>query len=256
MSDEGAATPVLAVRGLVKRFGGVVAIDGVDFAVAAGAFHALIGSNGAGKTTVFNLLTGALRPTAGSIRLRGRDVVGIPPHRLARRGVGRTFQINNLFPQATVRENIRVPTIARHGQQWRLFGRVRGLHDDAIAALAETVGLAAQLETPAQHLAYGDQRRLELAVALAGEPTLLLLDEPTCGMAAADRLPLVRFIRDLVRARGMTAVIIEHDMDVVFSLADRITVMHRGRVLAEGAPADIRADPAVRAAYLGTQFHA
>jgi branched-chain amino acid transport system ATP-binding protein len=248
--------PQLVITGLVKRFGGVAAVDGVDLTVAAGEFHALIGSNGAGKTTLFNLLTGTLRPDAGAIRFDGRDIVGAPPFRLARLGVGRTFQINNLFHGATVRDNIRVPLIARHKDQWRLFNVALRRHDDEIAELAESVGLAEQLDRQSGHLSYGDQRRLELAIALAGNPRLLLLDEPTCGMPAFDRLHFVAFIKDIARRRALTAIVIEHDMDVVFSLADSITVMHRGRVIAHGAPAAIRADSYVRQAYLGTMLHA
>jgi branched-chain amino acid transport system ATP-binding protein len=241
----------LVITGLIKRFGGVAAVDGVDLTIAAGEFHALIGSNGAGKTTLFNLLTGTLRPDAGAIRLDGRDIIGAPPFRLARLGVQRTFQINNLFRGATVRDNIRVPVIAKHKEQWKFLNVARLHHDEEIVKLADDVGLGDQLDRPSSHLSYGDQRRLELAIALAGNPRLLLLDEPTCGMPAFDRLHFVTFIKNIARQRALTAIVIEHDMDVVFSLADNITVFHRGRVLARGAPDSIRADPNVRQAYLG-----
>jgi branched-chain amino acid transport system ATP-binding protein len=241
----------LAIRGLIKRFGGVAAVDGVDLTIPAGEFHALIGSNGAGKTTLFNLLTGTLWPDAGAIRLDGRDIVRAPPFQLARLGVQRTFQINNLFRAATVRDNIRVPVIAKHKEQWRFWDVARQRHEEEIAKLADNVGLGDQLDLPSGHLSYGDQRRLELAIALAGNPRLLLLDEPTCGMPAFDRLHFATFIKDIARQRALTAIVIEHDMDVVFSLADSITVLHRGRVIARGAPESIRADLNVRKAYLG-----
>ncbi|MSO76560.1 MAG: ABC transporter ATP-binding protein [Alphaproteobacteria bacterium] len=242
---------LLAVRALARAFGGVRAVDGVDFDVAAGRLTALIGPNGAGKTTCFNLLNGQLRPDAGSVSLDGQELVGRAPRTIARLGVGRTFQIAATFASMDVRENVQVALLAHRRQITRLWGQARGSHAGDADRLLEQVGLADQKDRPAGVLAYGDVKRLELAMALAGEPRLLLMDEPTAGMAPAERAGLMRLISAIVRERGLGVLFTEHDMDVVFRAADNILVMDRGRLIAEGPPEAVRANPTVRAVYLG-----
>jgi branched-chain amino acid transport system ATP-binding protein len=247
---------MLQTRGLVRRFGGVAAVDHVDLTVAQGEIRAVIGPNGAGKTTLFNLLSGGIAPSAGGVFYRDAPITGLPPHRLARRGIGRTFQINNIFLRATVRDNIRLGVLSREHRIWNLLATSASLYNTEVADIAAGLGLRPLLDVVANTLSYGDRRRLELAIALAGKPDLLLLDEPTCGLSSAERPALVGLIERVVRERGMTALLIEHDMDMVFSIADRVTVLHRGRVLAEGSPAAIAADAAVRQVYLGGYVHA
>ncbi len=245
------SAPLLEATGLSRRYGGVAAVDGIDLAIAEGEFRAIIGSNGAGKTTLFNLLTGAVRPSAGRIRYGGQDITRLAPHRRARLGIGRTFQINNVFGSETVAENVRIALIARHRRQWDLLSPANRLFDDEVDEVLARVGLVDERARSAGALSYGDRRRLEIALALAARPKLLFLDEPTCGMSLSDRLPLIDLIRRLVAEAGLTAVIIEHDMDIVFSVAERVLVMHRGRLIADGTPAAIAADDTVRRVYLG-----
>ena len=243
---------VLAVEGLRKSFGGVVAVDGVSFAVGAGEMLALIGPNGAGKSTCFNMVGGQLRPDAGSVRLAGRDIAGTPPRRICRLGVGRTFQVTATFASMTARENVQVAAVAHRRGTWRPWRSAAGLERPAAEALLDQVGLAAQAERAAGVLAYGDLKRLELAMALAAEPRLLLMDEPTAGMAAGERVALMRLVRGIATGRGLAVLFTEHDMDVVFGAADRILVLNRGEVIAAGPPAVIRGDARVREVYLGT----
>ena len=243
---------VLEVAGLKKAFGGVQAVADVSFTVAAGQMLALIGPNGAGKSTCFNMLSGQLRPDAGRVRLAGRDITGLAPRRIWRMGVGRTFQITATFASMTVRENVQMALLSHHREIWRLWCAARFCHVAAADALLEPLGLAAQADTAAGVLAYGDLKRLELAMALAHGPRLLLMDEPTAGMAPAERTALMRLTRDLAVARGIAVLFTEHDMDIVFSVADRILVLHQGALIAEGEGAAIRADARVREVYLGT----
>jgi branched-chain amino acid transport system ATP-binding protein len=250
------AAAILRTRGLVRRFGGIAAVDHVELAVAPGEIRAVIGPNGSGKTTFFNLLSGGIAPSAGEIFYRGERITGLPPHRLARRGIGRTFQINNIFLRATVRDNIRLGVLARERRIWSLLAASASLYNPEVEEIAASLGLWPLLEKVAKDLSYGDRRRLELAIALAGKPDLLLLDEPTCGLSTAERPALVGLIERVVHERGMTALLIEHDMDIVFRIADRITVLNRGSVLAEGTPAAIAADVSVRQVYLGGTLHA
>jgi branched-chain amino acid transport system ATP-binding protein len=247
---------VLETRGLVRRFGGIAAVDHVDLTVAPGEIRAVIGPNGAGKTTLFNLLSGGIKPSGGGVFYRGAPITGLPPHRLAQRGIGRTFQINTIFLRATVRDTIRLGVLSRERRIWTLLAASASLYNPEVEEIAAGLGLGPLLDRVANTLSYGDRRRLELAIALAGKPDLLLLDEPTCGLSSAERPALVGLIERVVRERGMTALLIEHDMDMVFSIADRITVLNRGRVLAEGSPAAIAADAAVRQVYLGGYSHA
>ena len=244
--------PLLTVRGLGKSFGGVKAVDGIDFDLAPGELLALIGPNGAGKSTTFNMINGQLAADRGSIRLGGRELVGLKPRQIWRLGVGRTFQIAETFASLTVAENVQMALLSYDGQvfnPWRRAADHR--RADALALLAQ-VGMVAQADRPCSALAYGDVKRVELAIALAGDPRLLLMDEPTAGMAPAERSALMALTRRLVRERGMAVLFTEHSMDVVFAHADRVIVLARGRLIAAGSPQEIRANPEVQAVYLGT----
>lgn len=241
----------LRVDGLQRRFGGLTAVNGVTLSVAPGERRALIGPNGAGKTTLFNLISGELAPTAGRVFLSGEDVTGLPSYRLAARGLARTFQRNNLFLGLTVRENVRLAVQLRRGvagRIWTAADRLAEVSADATQVLAD-LGLLERADTPARDLSYGEQRQLEVAIALATRPRVLLLDEPTAGMSPAETVAITRTIAALPRT--VTLLIIEHDMDVVFALADHITVLHYGEVLAEGTPAAVRTDPRVAEVYMG-----
>jgi branched-chain amino acid transport system ATP-binding protein len=242
---------ILAVENLSRRFGGVHAVKDVSLEVRKGELRAIIGPNGAGKSTLFGLLTGQLRPDSGRVLFMGADVTGRAPHVLCRRGLGRTFQINSIFVNATVLENVQLALLAHRGRIWNMFSAARNLFVREAQALLEMLGLAREAGKPGSALSYGDRRRLEVALALACEPQVLLLDEPTAGMSVSDKPRMVGLIRDIVREKGVTAVLIEHDMDIVFSVADRITVMHQGGVLAEGRADDIRANARVQEIYLG-----
>lgn len=244
--------PALRALGLTRDFLGFRAVDGVDLTVAQGSVHALVGPNGAGKTTLFNMLTGFLKPSAGRVEVAGRDVTGLPPERVARLGVARSFQITSLFGQLTAREHVELALQGGTGLGWR-FWRSQSLmnrYADRAAELLEMVGLAALSEAAADSLAYGQKRALELALALALSPTVMLLDEPTAGMGMED---IDRTIELIGRIRaGRTVVMVEHNMSVVGALADRVTVLQAGRVLVEGPYDEVRADPRVITAYLGT----
>jgi len=243
--------PVLETRGLSKSFGGVRAVSGVDLAMPRGEIRALIGPNGAGKTTFFNMLTGQLIADAGEVRFKGERLSGLLPHAVWRRGVSRTFQITATFATLTALDNVRVGRLSHLGKTYSMLESSRGLQADEARALLDQVGLAEQADRVAAVLAYGDLKKLELAVALANDPEVLLLDEPTAGMAPAERGALMALAERIARARGLTVLFTEHDMDVVFSVADRIMVLHQGRVIAEGPPAAVRADAQVQRVYLG-----
>ena len=242
---------LLAVQGLRKSFGGVAAVDGVDFHVEAGEAVAMIGPNGAGKSTCFNMLGGQLRPDSGRIVLDGRELAGLPAHRVWRLGVGRTFQVTATFASMTVRENVRMALISHAGGSRVPLGAAERLHVHEADALLEQVGMADQADRQCAILAYGDLKRLELAMALANTPKLLLLDEPTAGVAGGERRALMALIVSIVRERGISVLFTEHDMDVVFGHAERIVVLDRGRVVGEGTPDAVRADERVREVYLG-----
>ncbi len=242
---------LLAVEGLHKHFGGVRAVDGVDFEVAAGERLALIGPNGAGKSTCFNLLNGQLTPDAGSIRLAGRELIGLTPRAIWRLGVGRTFQITATFGSMTVLENLQLALLSRHRQLWRPWRPAARYHREPAMALLEQVGMTEQAGRACAILAYGDLKRVELAMALINEPSLLLLDEPTAGMAPAERHALMERVSDIARQRQLAVLFTEHDMDVVFQHADRLLVLDRGTLIAAGAPDEVRRDPQVQAVYLG-----
>jgi branched-chain amino acid transport system ATP-binding protein len=244
--------PLLRVDGLTKAFGALRAVDGVSLAVEAGSLHSVIGPNGAGKTTLFNLITAEIPPTAGRIVLDGRDITGRPSHALPRLGIARSFQRNNLFPNLTVRQNVWTAAFARLApgvHLWRPARAFAGVEGAVLTALGE-VGLAGHAGRKARELSHGDQRLLEVAIALASGPKLLLMDEPTSGLSPEETARMMGFIRTL---RGRyTILLIEHKMDLVMTVSDRITVMHFGSVLAEGVPREIQANADVRRAYLGT----
>lgn len=243
---------LLQVSHLSKSFGGVQAVDDLSFELRAGELLALIGPNGAGKSTTFNMLNGQLRPDRGSILLDGTELVGLAPRQTWRLGVGRTFQIAATFSSLTVVENVQMALLSQDRRLFSLLSRAaRHQREDAMALL-ERVGMAAQAERPCSVLAYGDVKRVELAMALAHAPKLLLMDEPTAGMAPGERHALMALTRRLVSEQGVAVLFTEHSMDVVFAHADRLLVMARGRLLAQGLPELIRRDPQVQAVYLGT----
>jgi branched-chain amino acid transport system ATP-binding protein len=245
-------TVVLEAKGIAKTFGGVKAVDDVSFAVSAGELLALIGPNGAGKTTCFNMLNGQLKPDRGEVLLLGQQITGLPPRVVARKGVGRTFQITATYGSMTVRENVQTALIASAGQHWRMTGSAGALHRDRSEELLNLVTMADQAERACGVLAYGDLKRVELAVALANEPKLLLMDEPTAGMAPSERITLMELAAVIAKSRGIAVLFTEHDMDVVFAHADRIIVLDRGRLIAGGTAAEVRANPEVQAVYLGS----
>jgi branched-chain amino acid transport system ATP-binding protein len=239
------------VRDLRKAFGHVQAVAGVSFHLGRGERCALIGPNGAGKSTLMHVLTGQLSADAGGVSFRGAPIGGLTPQRIWRRGICRTFQIPAVFGSLTAAENIQVALLSHRRQSRSLSHAAAGRARAPALALLAAVGLADRAEVVCATLPYGELKRLELAVALAGEPVLLLLDEPTAGLAPGERLELMAMVGRLVAERGLTVLFTEHDMDVVFATAERILVMHEGRLIAEGAPAAVRADPRIQAVYLG-----
>ncbi len=252
MSAPHEAGPLLAIENLTRFFGALSALNGVSLAIEPRERRAIIGPNGAGKTTLFNIITGQLAPTGGRVVFDGRTITGLKPHVIARLGLSRSFQRTNLFPKLPVLENLRLAAAVGAPGSYDCFGSIGRMSAalDRAREVAEAVGLVERLSTIAGQLSYGEQRQLEVGVALATGPTLLLLDEPTAGMSPEETLRMTRLLVEL--PRDVTVLIIEHDMDVVFSLADRITVLHYGEVLAEGSPDVVKADPRVYEVYLGT----
>tara|TARA_R110002072_G_scaffold176934_6_gene332803 strand:- start:12202 stop:12999 length:798 start_codon:yes stop_codon:yes gene_type:complete len=241
----------LQVEGLSKSFGGLRAVNEVSFTLNQGELLALIGPNGAGKTTCFNMLNGQLTPGKGSVKLGGKELVGLRPREVWRRGVGRTFQITATFTSMTVRENVQMAFISHNRRTFNLFARATQLYQEQAMALLDKVGMAGLAERPCSELAYGDLKRLELAIALAHSPQVLLMDEPTAGMAPAERIGLMELAADIVRTEGISILFTEHDMDVVFAHSHRILVLNRGELIAEGTGEEIRANPMVQEVYLG-----
>jgi len=245
-------TALLEVTGLGKSFGGNRAVDGIAFEVAAGELLALIGPNGAGKSTTFNMVNGQLKADSGSIRLQGTELIGRRPRDIWKLGVGRTFQIAETFASLSVVENVQMAFLSADNLLYAPWRRAAGHRRGDALALLEQVGMQAQADRPCSELAYGDVKRVELAIAMANAPRLLLMDEPTAGMAPQERHALMALTKRLVVERGMAVLFTEHSMDVVFAYADRMIVLARGRLIAQGRPADIRDDPQVQAVYFGT----
>jgi branched-chain amino acid transport system ATP-binding protein len=242
---------VLKLEQLAKHFSGLHVLKGINLSVEAGERRAIIGPNGAGKTTLFNLISGALQPTSGRVLVEGRDVTGKPPNRMWALGLARTFQKNNLFFQLTTYENVRLAVQAHHGYAHRWFRSWQSLHgvNDQTRDILVRLDLWGRRDEIVTNLSYGEQRQLEVAIALAADPKVLLLDEPTAGMSPAETSRTVAMIAAL--PRELTVLIIEHDMDAVFSLADRIAVLNYGEVLADGTPEAVKSDPKVQEVYLG-----
>ena len=248
-----ASSIALRAIGLQKRFGGLTAVSDVSLDVHAGEIHAVIGPNGAGKSTLINLLSGDLTPTGGEILIESRDVTRLAPDRRARAGLGRSYQKTTIFPQFTAQENVRLAAQAHAVSPLKMFGNVfsdKLVNRHTVEAL-EQAGLASRARVTATHLSHGEQRQLEIAMVLATQPRIILLDEPLAGMGQAEARKVVDLIASLKKARAV--LVVEHDMDAVFELADRLTVMADGHVIASGPPLAVRADPAVRLAYLGTE---
>jgi branched-chain amino acid transport system ATP-binding protein len=242
---------MLEVHDLRKSFAGFVAVGGVSLTVATRQIAAVIGPNGAGKSTFFNLITGHLRPDAGRVLLDGRDITGDPPYRICRMGVGRSFQRTNIFTKLTVFENIQAAFLAQHGRGCNFWSRSEDFYRSETEELLVSIGLAGAAPTIAGTLSYGNQKQLELGIALASDPALLLLDEPTAGMSASETHDTMRLLERIAGDRGLTLLFTEHDMAVVFGIAEKIAVLHQGRLIAEGTPAEMRAHPDVRRVYLG-----
>jgi branched-chain amino acid transport system ATP-binding protein len=248
-------TNILETKALRKHFGELAAVAGVDLIFREGELAAVIGPNGAGKTTFFNLVTGRLKPTAGKVYFRGREITGLPPYQIARRGISRIFQITNLFPDLTVYENIRVAVLSKMRKTAKMLTLDRSLKgaNDETDRILDTIGLFDKRNSLCGVISHGDQRLVETGVALAIDPVLLLLDEPTGGMGPEETDEMVQFIRGLTEKRDITILLVEHDMSVVFSIAERIVVMHQGEIIADGKPDEIKVDAKVREAYLGEE---
>jgi len=242
---------VLKVEGLSKSFGGIKAVDDISFSVAVGEMLALIGPNGAGKSTCFNMLMGQLKPSAGKIFFAGQNIVGMTPRRIWRLGVGRTFQITATYPSMTVAENVQMALISDQRRIFSSLSLANGLYRDEALALLGLVGMERQAGRHAAVLAYGDVKRLELAIAIANKPKLLLMDEPTAGMGPRERIDLMQLTADIVAERNISALFTEHDMDVVFTHADRVMVLNRGELIANGSVDEVRDNPQVQEIYLG-----
>jgi len=242
---------ILSTEGLTKRFDGLTAVDGVDLRVPEGQITSVIGPNGAGKTTLFNMLTGALDPTEGTIEFDGTDITGRSPEAIAREGVGRSFQITNVFEGLSVLDNVRVAVQAEARGGWNFYEHIESKDDYREQALSilDRVGLADQAGRPAEVLSHGDKRALEIGIVLAIEPDLLLLDEPAAGMSQVELDEMLDLVDEL--AREYTIVLVEHNMDIVMNISDKVTVLHNGQLIADGPPADIRENEEVQRAYLG-----
>ncbi len=250
-ADSRGGAPILRAEGLTVRFGGLTALNNVCITVQTGEIRAIIGPNGAGKSTFFNCVTGMIRPTAGRIIFEGEDIAGLPPHRISKKAIARSYQITNILPGATVLENVRIATQSRR-HSWSLLRHYHSYTDviDRAHAILDAVGLRADEDEMAANLSHGAQRNLDIGIALATEPKLLCLDEPTAGMSVTETHATVELVRRI--AQDLTILIVEHDMEVVMGLARIITVLHYGEVLAEGTPADIQANPRVQEVYLKT----
>ena len=242
---------MLEVSGISKSFGGFRAVSDVSFTVDTGQIAAVIGPNGAGKSTLFNLITGHLRPDTGTVKLDKRDITGAAPHRICRMGIGRSFQRTNIFTKLTVFENLQAAFLVHYGRGRNFWSRSDAMYRDETAALLASIGLLDQRDTVAGTLSYGNQKQLELGLALASDPAMLLLDEPTAGMSATETHDTIRLIEKIAGDRALTLLFTEHDMEVVFQISQKIAVLHQGQLIADGTPQEVRADPEVRRVYLG-----
>ncbi len=247
---------MLAVNDLAKRFGNLAAVDGIDLEIAEGTVTAVIGPNGAGKTTLFNLMTGALRPDRGSVSLEGAVLTGLAPERIVAAGLARTFQITQVFPGLSAIDSVLVTRLAQLGRSWHPFRSVvrEQVARREAAALLEAVGLSDIAGRIVSMLSHADQKVVEVAMALACDPRVLLLDEPTGGLAPEETKDMIRLLQRVASERGITVLLIEHDMETVFAVAQRIVVLHQGKILADGTPEVVRRIPAVREVYLGKRF--
>ncbi|MGE5700367.1 MAG: ABC transporter ATP-binding protein [Deltaproteobacteria bacterium] len=247
---------ILEVRGIVKSFGGLRALQDVSLSVEKGEIRAVIGPNGAGKSTFFNVMTGLLAPDSGDVRFEGEMITGLPPYRIIRKGIGRSFQITNIFPRMSVFENVQVALFSHRGKGKNPLSLARNFTEigEEALALLEQVGLAGKYDSSASVLSHGDQKRLEIAISLASGPKLLMLDEPTAGMSRFESRETVALLRKISREQGLTLVFTEHDMDIVFAISEKITVLQQGVVIADGPPQEIKANPEVRKAYLGEEI--
>lgn len=247
---------ILEAKNVRKAFGGLVAVDDVSIQIYEQTLHSIIGPNGAGKTTLFNLLSGVLAPNHGKVYYKGRDITHTPPHRMAHLGIGRSYQITNIFSNLTVLENIRLAAQAQGKDNFRLLHRADGFAAYIAKAqeVIDQVGLKGREAALALNLSHGDKRKLEIGIMLAGDPEILLLDEPTAGMSSEQVPELLEIIQAIISHGGRTIVLVEHRMDMVMSISDRITVMHQGQVLAEGKPLEIASNPLVQSAYLGALY--
>jgi branched-chain amino acid transport system ATP-binding protein len=246
----------LEVRDIVKSFGGLRALQDVSLSVEKGEIRAIIGPNGAGKSTLFNVMTGLLSPDSGEVRFDGERISGIPPHRVIRKGIGRSFQITNIFPRMSVFENVQVALFSHHRENRSALTLARNFREvtDEVLAVLGLVGLADKFDSSASVLSHGDQKRLEIAITLACRPRLLMLDEPTAGMSRFESRETITLLQKISREQGLTLVFTEHDMDIVFGISEKITVLQQGMVIADGEPAEIKANPEVRKAYLGEEI--
>jgi branched-chain amino acid transport system ATP-binding protein len=242
---------LLRVDNVTKSFDGFMAIQDVSLMVEKGQLACIIGPNGAGKSTLFNLITGHLPPTRGGVFFHDRDITGLAPHKICQLGMGRSFQRTNIFPRLSVFENVQVALLSHHKMTLNFFTPAKKLLQEATYTLLEDVGLADEAQSVSGTLSYGLQKQLELGIALASEPELLLLDEPTAGMSPQETASTIALLDKIARERQLTLLFTEHDMDVVFSIAEKITVLHQGQVLAEGPPAEVRRNPEVQRVYLG-----
>ena len=242
---------MLEVQDLHKAFAGFVAVGGVSLTVENRQIASVIGPNGAGKSTLFNLITGHIMPDDGRVLLDGRDITGAPPHRICRMGIGRSFQRTNIFARLSVFENVQAAFLAHRGRGRNFWSRSEDFYREETAALLGSIGLDHQAGAVAGTLSYGNQKQLELGIALASDPMVLLLDEPTAGMSASETHETMRLLQRIAGERGLTLLFTEHDMEVVFAIAEKIAVLHQGRVIAKGGPEEVRSDPEVRRVYLG-----
>ena len=242
---------LLQIENLMKAFGGFQATDHVNLSIEKGSLRSLIGPNGAGKTTLFNQITGYLVPDSGRVVFKGEEITGLHPYEISRIGITRAFQIINIFPRLTVLESVQLAILAKRGHTLRCFAPAKRMVWEEAMTVLETVGLAERAALRARELSHGDQRVLELALAIAGEPELLLLDEPMAGMSPFERVKVTELIQKIHQDRGVTVLFCEHDMDVVFGISEKVTVLHQGRVIAEGKPEEIKKNEEVHMVYLG-----